>query len=111
MRILDFGVGELTKDLLNARGGMSCSEGPKRGVAKAGWRRWFYGFINEVYFQRITLIYPERRPKQGPVLYLGLHRNGAVDGFVYHQVLPRAVFMISTQLRKSRFARLFFHGI
>jgi 1-acyl-sn-glycerol-3-phosphate acyltransferase len=75
------------------------------------WHKFFHRFIDAVYFQRITLIHPERLPRSGPVLYLGLHRNGAVDGFVYHQVLRRRVFMISTQLRKNWFARLFFSGI
>jgi 1-acyl-sn-glycerol-3-phosphate acyltransferase len=53
----------------------------------------------------------ERLPESGPVLYLGLHRNGSVDGFVYNHVLGNPVFMISTQLRKNWFARLFFDGI
>lgn len=59
----------------------------------------------------MTLVHPELLPRSGPVLYLGLHRNGAVDGFVYDQVLRNPVFMISTQLRKNWFARLFFQGI
>jgi hypothetical protein len=46
-----------------------------------------------------------------PVLYLGLHRNGAVDGFLYKSAFPRAVFLISRQLVRSWFARLFFTGI
>jgi 1-acyl-sn-glycerol-3-phosphate acyltransferase len=75
------------------------------------WRRCFYRFITAVYFQRVTLLYPERLPASGPVLYLGLHRNGAVDGFVYDRVLRAPVFMISTQLRKNLLARLFFDGI
>jgi 1-acyl-sn-glycerol-3-phosphate acyltransferase len=78
---------------------------------RAGWRKFFYRFINSVYFQRIAILHPERRCGTGPVLYLGLHRNGAVDGFVYDQVLAGPVFMISTQLRKSWFARIFFDGI
>jgi 1-acyl-sn-glycerol-3-phosphate acyltransferase len=73
--------------------------------------QWLYRFIKIVYFERITVIHPERLPRTGPVLYLGLHRNGAVDGFVYDQVLHHPVFMISTQLRKNWFARLFFEGI
>lgn len=75
------------------------------------WRRCFYRFITSLYFQRITLLHPERLPQSGPVLYLGLHRNGAVDGFVYDRVLRAPVFMISTQLRKNWFSRLFFDGI
>jgi 1-acyl-sn-glycerol-3-phosphate acyltransferase len=84
---------------------------PGRPLRAPVWRRWFYRFITGVYFQRVTLLHPERLPESGPVLYLGLHRNGAVDGFVYDRVLRAPVFMISTQLRKSWFARLFFDGI
>jgi 1-acyl-sn-glycerol-3-phosphate acyltransferase len=54
---------------------------------------------------------PERLPKGGPALYVALHRNGAVDGFVYHQVVPRGKFLVSTQLLRGCFARLFFCGI
>ena len=75
------------------------------------WHQWLYRLIQTVYFERVTLLHPERLPCAGPVLYLGLHRNGAVDGFVYDQVLRHPVFMISTQLRKNWFARLFFAGI
>jgi 1-acyl-sn-glycerol-3-phosphate acyltransferase len=75
------------------------------------WRGCFYEFLTRVYFARITLLNPERRPRTGPVLYLGLHRNGAVDGFVYHRALGGPTFMISTQLRRNWFARLFFTGI
>jgi 1-acyl-sn-glycerol-3-phosphate acyltransferase len=75
------------------------------------WRRFLYWFIGRVYFERITLINPELAPKIGPVLYLGLHRNGAVDGFVYHHTLGSPTFMISTQLRRNWLARLFFEGI
>jgi len=77
----------------------------------SGWHLAFHRFCNRVYFARITLVHGERLPGSGPVLYLGLHRNGAVDGFVYHSVLPRAQFMISTQLRRNPLGRLFFAGI
>jgi 1-acyl-sn-glycerol-3-phosphate acyltransferase len=89
----------------------SFSEASRTASSRDAWHRCLYRFINSVYFERITLIHPERLPRTGPVLYLGLHRNGAVDGFVYDQVLRNPVFMISTQLRKSWFARLFFEGI
>jgi 1-acyl-sn-glycerol-3-phosphate acyltransferase len=75
------------------------------------WRRFLYWFITRVYFARITVLHPDRLPQRGPVLYLGLHRNGAVDGFVYHQALQGPTFMISTQLLRNWFARLFFTGI
>lgn len=64
-----------------------------------------------LYFNRVAVVHPERLPRAGATLFIGLHRNGAVDGFVYHSVVPRAVFMISAQLRRSALGRLFFAGI
>jgi 1-acyl-sn-glycerol-3-phosphate acyltransferase len=75
------------------------------------WHPWFHRLCNAVYFDRVTVVHPERLPPAGPVLYLGLHRNGAVDGFVYHGVRPRAVFMLSRQLRQNVIGRMFFCGI
>jgi 1-acyl-sn-glycerol-3-phosphate acyltransferase len=89
----------------------SHSAAPQTVSSRSIWHHCLYRFIKAVYFERITLIHPERLPRAGPVLYLGLHRNGAVDGFVYDRVLRNPVFMISTQLRKNWFARLFFQGI
>src|ERR1041385_6485315 len=75
------------------------------------WYKTFHRFICATYFSRIDVVHPERLPERGPVLYVGLHRNGAVDGFIYNTVLPNPVFMLSGQLTKSWFARLFFGGI
>lgn len=75
------------------------------------WYACCHWLCARVYFERITVLHAERLPHGGPILYLGLHRNGAVDGFVYRWVVPRGVFLISTQLRRSLFARLFFCGI
>jgi len=75
------------------------------------WHRWLYHFLVGLYFARVTVVHAERLPREGPVLFLGLHRNGAVDGFVYHHALSGPTFMISTQLRRNWFARLFFTGI
>jgi 1-acyl-sn-glycerol-3-phosphate acyltransferase len=77
----------------------------------AKWYSWLYRFINTIYFKRISLLNSDRLPGSGPILFLGLHRNGAVDGFVYHYLLHGPVFMISTQLRKNCLAKLFFNGI
>lgn len=63
------------------------------------------------YYHRARLLNPENRPAAGPVLYVGLHRNGAVDGCVYKSLLPESVFMISVQLRRSVIGRMFFDGI
>jgi 1-acyl-sn-glycerol-3-phosphate acyltransferase len=75
------------------------------------WYRLCHWACARLYFDRITVRHRERLPAQGPVLYLGTHRNGAVDGFTYRQVAPRGEFLISTQLLRSPLARLFFHGI
>lgn len=75
------------------------------------WYRLTSGLCARLYFHRITLLGAERLPRSGPALYLGLHRNGAVDAFLYHGCLPRATFMISTQLRRNPIGRLFFSGI
>jgi 1-acyl-sn-glycerol-3-phosphate acyltransferase len=75
------------------------------------WYSILSRFIVRLYFSRVLLIHPERRPAKGPVFYVALHRNGAVDGFVFSKVLNDPTFLISTQLTRSWFARLFFHGI
>jgi len=75
------------------------------------WYRVCHWLCVRIYFERLTMLHPERLPPCGPVLYVALHRNGAVDGFVYHQVVPCGTFLISSQLLRSFFARLFFCGI
>ncbi|HZX30207.1 MAG TPA: 1-acyl-sn-glycerol-3-phosphate acyltransferase [Rhodocyclaceae bacterium] len=68
-------------------------------------------FLVRLYYHRVRLLGGENLPAAGPVLYLGLHRNGAVDGYLYKSKLPRARFMISVQLRRSLLGRIFFDGI
>jgi 1-acyl-sn-glycerol-3-phosphate acyltransferase len=77
----------------------------------SAWHRILARTLARLAFHRITVLHPERLPQRGPTLYVGLHRNGAVDGFVYSSVLPRASFLISTQLRKRLLGRIFFSGI
>jgi 1-acyl-sn-glycerol-3-phosphate acyltransferase len=64
-----------------------------------------------LYFDRCSLRNPSNLPRGGPALYLGLHRNGALDGLAYRRFLPRATFMISRQLVRSPLSRLLFDGI
>ena len=80
-------------------------------LAPSAWYRIFHRVIVNFYFNRISLLHSERIPDSGPVLYLGLHRNGAVDGFVYNAVLRSCVYLVSTQLLRGLLARLFFTGI
>lgn len=47
------------------------------------WHKLFHAFIRRSYFSRIRVFGAERVPPAGPVLAVCLHRNGAVDGFVY----------------------------
>ena len=75
------------------------------------WYHCCHWLCARIYFERVTVLHHRHIPGRGPVLYVGLHRNGAVDGFVYHQFVPRGVYLISTQLLRSLFARLFFCGI
>jgi len=107
------------KDSINAWGGsrvktravMNASSISSTTRISAAWYRCGHWFCAHIYFERITVRNPERLPVDGPVLCVGLHRNGAVDGFIYHQAVPRGVFLVSTQLLRSFFARLFFCGI
>jgi len=91
----------------------SLSTERRRPASTSHWitNHFLHRFCNGLYFSRISVLWPERLPRTGPTIYLGLHRNGAVDGFIYHAILPRANFMISTQLRRNLVGRLFFTGI
>jgi 1-acyl-sn-glycerol-3-phosphate acyltransferase len=77
------------------------------------WHRFLHSLIRWVYFDRVRLVHRERLPdlKGGPILFVSLHRNGATDGFVLHGLFPRITFLISRQLRRGFFLRLFFCGI
>jgi len=77
-------------------------------------RAWYVGMARLcrwLYYSRVSVLGREHIPAGGPVLFVALHRNGAVDGCVYASVLPQAVFMISTQLRRSLPGRVFFTGV
>ena len=67
----------------------------------SGWHDAVSRLACMLFFERVVLRHGERVPREGPVLFLGLHRNGAVDGFVYNTLLPGAVFLVSSQLRRS----------
>ena len=76
------------------------------------WHRVFPRFCGRFFFSALTVRGAEHLPRDGPVLWIALHRNGAVDGFAYAAALSRPlVFMLSTQLRKHFLTRIFFNGI
>jgi 1-acyl-sn-glycerol-3-phosphate acyltransferase len=75
------------------------------------WYRSLARFLVFLYYHRVTVINSRVLPSNGPVLFVALHRNGAVDGYIYKSVIPRASFLISSQLRRNFFGRIFFSGL
>ena len=75
------------------------------------WYRFVHRTCNFLYFDRISVVGEAPHFPPGPILFAALHRAGAVDGFVYNQVLPPSQFLISTQLVRSPLGRMFFAGV
>jgi 1-acyl-sn-glycerol-3-phosphate acyltransferase len=73
-------------------------------------RRQLELLCTRLYFERVTVIGAEHLPSRGPALYVSLHRNGLVDGFVQLRALHDPVFMISAQWTRG-LRGIFFHGI
>ncbi len=74
--------------------------------------------IGSTYFDRIVLtsldgtVTTAAASHPVPTLYLCLHRNGAVDGWVLQAALRQPLeFLVSTQLTRTFFGRLYFGGI
>lgn len=61
------------------------------------------------YFRHVTLI-NDAKEDVGNLLIMS-HRNGAIDGFVYHSVFPNTRFLLARQLQKNAFLRFLFPGI
>lgn len=80
-------------------------------MLKNYWYRLLSQLLVFLYYHRVRVLNAHLLPNSGPVVFVALHRNGAVDGYVYKSLLPRANFLISVQLRRSRIGRLFFGGI
>src|SRR5687767_2526816 len=75
------------------------------------WHSLFHAFLRRLYFSRLAVRGAEHVPAEGPVLAVCLHRNGAVDGFVYRGALPRVTYMVKAALRRSLIGRIFFDGV
>ena len=76
--------------------------------------RWYLSLcrvLSAIYYHRMVVVGHPTPVNNGSVLYVGLHRNGAVDGLLYKRAFPRATFLIAAQLTRSAFGRLFFAGI
>lgn len=76
------------------------------------WYRLLLRLTTRIYYRRVSVV-RLARPEEGdgPVLFVGLHRNGAVDGMLYKSVFPTAVFVVARRLLRSWFSRLYFTGI
>jgi membrane-associated phospholipid phosphatase len=76
------------------------------------WYRLLLRITTRIYYRRVRVVHlAPLEIGNRPVLFLGLHRNGAVDGMLYKSVFPAAVFLIARRLLRSAFTRLYFTGI
>lgn len=76
---------------------------------------WYYFMavlIKFTVFRRVRLLGNPLPGRKRPVLYVGFHKNGAVDGWAYTIALARRLtFLIHAGLVKNPLAKLFFSGI
>ena len=76
------------------------------------WYRVLLHAATRIYYRRVRVVFLNPFViGDGPVLFVGLHRNGAVDGMLYKSAFPHAVFVIARRLLRSWFTRLYFTGI
>jgi len=61
-------------------------------------------------FERIVIRGKAPEPS-GATLFVGLHRNGAIDGIAYLPAAPKAAYLLSAQLHRSIWLRTLFPGI
>lgn len=66
--------------------------------------------LRGLYFGRIDVVGAEP-PTHGVRLIVSSHRNGAIDGYTVLRAFPRAQFLVSVQLLRSRLLRCLFTGI
>jgi len=75
-------------------------------------RRTHYNhLIGHLWFDKVSIEQAEHLKVFGPVLFLGLHRNGALDGVAYLRAVPGAAYLVSAQLHRSALGRFLFPGI
>ena len=85
---------------------------PRRGAMH---RLWFQGalpwLIVRGFLGRVTVTGQERIPACGPVVFVGLHRAGLVDGWVHAHALPRRTVFLVAAARQRPLLRLLVAGI
>lgn len=73
-------------------------------------RTLLWRLIGRIAFNRIRIV-GRPLPVAGPVLFVGTHRNGALDAAPYVAAVPDAIPMVSAQLHRLPLGRLLFAGI
>lgn len=99
--------------------GNSCHNGPEgtswdaklRAATPNALQRPLYHLIGHLWFDKVSIEQAEHLKVFGPVLFLGLHRNGALDGVAYLRAVPGAAYLVSAQLHRSALGRFLFPGI
>jgi 1-acyl-sn-glycerol-3-phosphate acyltransferase len=91
----------------------SITAAPPSGL---GHRLWFGRalplLVARLFTGRIRVTGGERVPPAGPVLFVGRHRAGLMDGWLYAHALPRpTVFVIAARLRRTLLLRPLVAGI
>ena len=81
-----------------------------RRIEPSGLHRLLYRLAAGALFERIV-IRGEVPAPPGPTLFVGLHRNGAIDGIAYLPAAPKAAYLLSAQLHRSIWLRALFPGI
>jgi 1-acyl-sn-glycerol-3-phosphate acyltransferase len=80
-------------------------------IAIREYWQWSYAQVcSFLYFHKISRVGTGDIP-EGPVLFLGTHRNGILDALVYSNVLGRMTFVLAKRLHGNVLGRLFFGGI
>ena len=86
---------------------------PSRGLLH---RLWFQAVLPRLAVRlcvgRVRVTGMEQVPVSGPVLFVGLHRAGLMDGWVYSHALPRrTVFMVAAARLRQPWLRPLVAGI
>jgi len=82
-----------------------------RGSQPSRMHHALYGLTAFLLFNRVEIRGADLSGLSGAVLFVGLHRNGALDGVPYMPAAPRAVYLVSAQLHRSALLRAVFPGI
>jgi 1-acyl-sn-glycerol-3-phosphate acyltransferase len=76
-----------------------------------GVHRALYRLSAFLLFNRIVIRGTDLSRLSGSILFVALHRNGALDSVPYLPATPHAVYLLSAQLHRSALLRAVFPGI